>query len=383
MYLTDEMIDLIVRHTNRKITNLISNASEESLTKHPFIKVTTTLEIRALIGLMLYRGLYQLNTFTVQRLFSDRYGPAIFGATMTRNRFLFLLATISFDDETTRANRWKQDRLAAIRELLELFNTQCMTCIRADDYLSLDETLYPMRTQVAFKQFNPNKPAKYGLLFKSINGARYPYTFVTAPYAGKPQEEGGDYYYPGTENITKHLIDRLDEKQRLRGRNISFDRLYTSFSLATWLFNEKHVTCVGTLMANRKGIPPELKKVDHREILSTEFYWNEDLDFVLGSYVVSSSTKKKKNVMMLSTLRPILGTTIDDGKNKAALYKLYDLTKGGTDIVDQRIGFYTCKFKSRRRSMTAFAYIIDTRAGERVNPVCDESGKRSIETECI
>ena len=56
MYLTDEMIDLIVRHTNRKITNLISNASEESLTKHPFIKVTTTLEIRALIGLMLYRG---------------------------------------------------------------------------------------------------------------------------------------------------------------------------------------------------------------------------------------------------------------------------------------------------------------------------------------
>ena len=130
--------------------------------------------------------------------------------------------------------------------------------------------------------------------------------------------------------------------------------------MATWLFNEKHVTCVGTLMANRKGIPPELKKVDHREILSTEFYWNEDLDFVLGFYVVSSSTKKKKNVMMLSTLRPILGTTIDDGKNKPALYKLYDFTKGGTDIVDQRFGFYTCKFKSRRWSMTAFAYIIDT-----------------------
>ena len=106
MYLTDEMIDLIVRHTNRKITNLISNASEESLTKHPFIKVTTTLEIRALIGLMLYRGLYQLNTFTVQRLFSDRYGPAIFGATMARNRFLFLLATISFDDKTGGNKTW-------------------------------------------------------------------------------------------------------------------------------------------------------------------------------------------------------------------------------------------------------------------------------------
>lgn len=212
-YITNEIIDLIVRHTNEKITILVSNASTELLSKNPFLKITTTLEIRAFFGLMLYRGLYKLNTFTVQRLFSERYGPPIFSATMSRNRFLFLIANISFDDETTRANRWKYDRFTAIRELLELFNNQCMTCIRAGDYLSLDETLYPMRTQVAFKQFNPSKPAKYGLLFKSINAARYPYTFVTAPYAGKPQEEGGNYYFPGTENITRHLIDRLDGKQ--------------------------------------------------------------------------------------------------------------------------------------------------------------------------
>ena len=36
-----------------------------------------------------------------------------------------------------------------------------------------------------FKQFNPNKPAKYGLLFKSINAAKYPYTFVSARYVMK------------------------------------------------------------------------------------------------------------------------------------------------------------------------------------------------------
>ena len=198
-------------------------------------------------------------------------------------------------------------------------------------------------------------------MFKSINAARYPYTFVTAPYAGKPEnEDGAEYYFPGTENITEHLIERLDEKQSLRGRNISFDRLCTSFSLASWLLNDKRVTCVGTLMANRKGIPAAIKMVDHREILSTEFYWSDVDNIVLGSYVVSCSTKKKKNVLMLTTLRPILGTTSDDGKNKPALYKLYDFTKGGTDIVDQRMGFYTCKFKARRWSMTALSYIIDT-----------------------
>ena len=35
----------------------------------------------------------------------------------------------------------------------------------SDEYLSLDETLCPIRVGVAFYQYNKNKPAKYGLLF--------------------------------------------------------------------------------------------------------------------------------------------------------------------------------------------------------------------------
>ena len=50
---------------------------------------------------------------------------------------------------------------------------------------------------------------------------------------------------------------------------------------------------------------------------------------------------------------------MDDDKNTAALYKLYDFTKGGTDIVDQRMGFYTCKFKSSKWSLVAFSYVVD------------------------
>ena len=50
---------------------------------------------------------------------------------------------------------------------------------------------------------------------------------------------------------------------------------------------------------------------------------------------------------------------MDDDKNKAALYKLYDFTKGGTDIVDKWMDFYTCKSKSRKWSMVAFSYIVD------------------------
>ena len=88
----------------------------------------------------------------------------------------------------------KKDRFTAIRGFFEKFNNQYMLVLVPGDYLSLDETLYPMRTQMSLKQFNPSKRAKYGLLFNSVNGARYPYTFFSLPYSGIPTEEGEQYF---------------------------------------------------------------------------------------------------------------------------------------------------------------------------------------------
>ena len=59
---------------------------------------------------------------------------------------------------------------------------------------------------------------------------------------------------------------------------------------------------------------------------------------VLISYVVNTKSKGKKNVLALTTMRPLLGVTKDDDKVKPAIPKLYDYTKGGTDIVDLHIG---------------------------------------------
>ena len=38
----------------------------------------------------------------------------------------------------------------------------------------------------------------------------------------------------------------------------------------------------------------------------------------------------------------------------------YDKTKGGVDVVDMVIGKYTTKYKTRRWTMNAFAYMLDT-----------------------
>ena len=72
-----------------------------------------------------------------------------------------------------------------------------------------------------------------------------------------------------------------------------------------------------------------------------------------------ASLGKNKTIDWLWTVPPLFATTKDDDKNKPAIYKQYDFSKGGTDIVDQRMEFYSCKLKSKRWTINAFFCVLD------------------------
>ena len=113
------------------------------------------------------------------------------------------------------------------------------------------------------------------------------------------------------------------------------DRLYTNIELCKWLLQKK-ITVLGTAMANRKGIPREMSSLDNRSEFLYRVMWEDTKKKLsLHSYVVNTKSKVKKNELALTTLPPLLGTTIDDQKNKPAILKLYDFTKGGTDLYNK------------------------------------------------
>ena len=93
-------------------------------------------------------------------MFYEIFGNPVYSAANSRNRFKFLVTHISLDDHTTRPTPWQHDRFAAFRKIFEEFNKNCGKFLVPNDYLSLDDTLYPTRTQISFKQFNLSKPAK-------------------------------------------------------------------------------------------------------------------------------------------------------------------------------------------------------------------------------
>ena len=107
-----------------------------------------------------------------------------------------------------------------------------------------------MCNHVAFKQYNPDKPAKYGVLFKSLNDARHSYTDRSLVYTGKPNKQPPPFYVCGTQMYIKKLVTSLEESNSLQGKNTLMNRLYTSIPIARWLL-PKNITCVGTLQTNR------------------------------------------------------------------------------------------------------------------------------------
>ena len=80
----------------------------------------------------------------------------------------------------------------------------------------------------------------------------------------------------------------------------------------------------------------------------------------LHSYPVQTKSSSMRNVLMVSKVQPLSGTVKKGWQTKPAMNKLYDYTKSGTVIIDQRMEFYSCKPKSPKWTITALTYVLDT-----------------------
>ncbi|KAF2890809.1 hypothetical protein ILUMI_15364, partial [Ignelater luminosus] len=81
----------------------------------------------------------------VTNKFITRTGRQIFRATMSVSRFLFITACLAFDNQATRNERKTYDKLAAIRELWDLFITNGQLHYSPGENVTIDDILVPFR----------------------------------------------------------------------------------------------------------------------------------------------------------------------------------------------------------------------------------------------
>ena len=184
------MTELVINNANDKIRHIKENLPLHFVesTKNTYVRLLDQEEFYAFICLLYARGLLRQSMHTYKILFPETSGQQIFTAKMSKHRFTFLNAVLTFDNPEERRELWNSDRFAPTCRLTVMFNEQMKNVLVPSEYLSIDETLYSMHHQINFREYNLNKPAKYTLLYKSLNDTRFAFTYQVIPYCGRPKD---------------------------------------------------------------------------------------------------------------------------------------------------------------------------------------------------
>jgi len=81
----------------------------------------TAEELKATIGMLILAGVYRGRLEPLEDLWSKEHSRSIFAAVMTMKRFNEILRYLRFDNKSTRHQRRATDKLAAFRDVWEMF----------------------------------------------------------------------------------------------------------------------------------------------------------------------------------------------------------------------------------------------------------------------
>jgi hypothetical protein len=168
----NEMLRIIVDCTNVRIEEVcleMIRDGKELQTYHQHIDVT---EIKAFIGLLYYSGQWKSNHVDTIDLWDKKSGITFYRCVMPRSRFSFIAGCLRFD---VKASRDRNDRLAPIRKLWDIFIGNCSRYYKPSNYCTVNEQLLSFRGRCRFRMYIKSKPDKYGLKIITLNDARTSY----------------------------------------------------------------------------------------------------------------------------------------------------------------------------------------------------------------
>ncbi|XP_046905958.1 piggyBac transposable element-derived protein 4-like [Hypomesus transpacificus] len=308
-------------------------------------KAMDASDLRAYIGLLILSGVYKSRGKAAASLWDAQSGRAIFRATMQLKVFYTYSTSIRFDDRGTRAARRATDKLAAIREVWDMWVERLPRLYDPGPEVTVDEQLVAFRGRCPFRQYMPSKPAKYGIKSWVTCDAKSSYAWKMQVYSGKSSD--------GAPERSQGMRVVLDMTDGLKDRNVMCDNFFTSYDLGRELMATRNMTMVGTVRKNRTELPSELlTTTNRRRVLSSQFA------FTPTTTLVSYLAKKNKNILLIST-RHTNDEISDRNNGKPPIVLDYNRNKGGVDNLDKVIAAYSCKRKTARWPLVIFSNIVD------------------------
>ena len=249
---------------------------------------------------------------------------------MSSRRFELLLKFLHISDSRQQPSRGEAgyDKLYKVRPLLNILLENFQRSYTPTQNLSIDESMVGFKGQLAFLQYMPKKPHKWGMKAWVLADAANGYVWNWKLYAGK-EEAAPDSSLGLAHRVVLDLLE--DDRLKNKGYHVYMDNFYSSPSLFKDLQAEGFESC-GTLRSNRKGIPDDLKSAKLRK--------GESL-FSRDDSLLFMKWKDKRDVLMLSTFhdntfiekrrRTRLAADGVETIQKPTVVEQYNLHMGGVD----------------------------------------------------
>jgi hypothetical protein len=205
-----------------------------------------------------------------------------FARTMSRDRYMQIRWNLHFSDNSVAS----ADRLHKIKPILNILRRTFKEAYSPGENLCVDESLLLWKGPLSFKQFNPNKRARFGIkLFVLCDATSYVLDLIF--YTGAATElDEKEILGVSTSVVTTLMAPYLDV-----GHKLYVDNWYTSPNLFLLLHDRKTNAC-GTVRINRKNMP---------KFSSGKLSKGEVEAFVSG-VLLAERWMDKREVRMLSTL---------------------------------------------------------------------------------
>lgn len=342
LFLPMESLNDIVRHSQEHADRL-------------GISVRLTVEsLMAYFGVLYYRGANHDCKIPVSELFSTNYSM-FYRTAISRPLFNIWTRCLTFDDKSTREERKRADKFAAIREFYGKWNNNLRAYFVPGVNITIDEQLISSRCRSPNKVYNPMKPGKFGELVRWCVDSDYRYFLNSDPLTKRPDNEHAAAEHK-INNTAKQLVLNLAGPFLDKGRNITADRFFTSKAIAEELL-QRRTTYVGTIARNKREIPPML----HSKMTPGES------KFVFGGTdkkltLQSSQVKRNRKVYLLSSMHHDLPTSIESTSGKSDIQLFYNSTKAGVDVLDEMCKGFSTRSRVLRWPLVHLHNILDVTA---------------------
>ena len=241
------LIDHIVEETNRYARTVMGESRYEKWEK---IKAD---DIYAYFGIMIMMGLVELPSLHDYWQRDPLFNCPAIAERMARDRFLEIHKYLHFVDNSSLIPPGDPgyDRLCKVRGVLEMIEERFAALYNPSRESSIDEAMVPYKGRSSLKQYMPKKPVRRGLKVwmraDSING----YVSQFQVYVGRETSAETGLGARVVKDLTQNLVGKH--------HHIFCDNFFTSVRLFEEL-HERGIYATGTLRADRKGFPEDLKE---------------------------------------------------------------------------------------------------------------------------